>query len=52
MPHFEKMLYDQAQLAAVLADMYGVTNNAQYEKVLDGVLLYVDRDLSHPVSVK
>lgn len=51
-PHFEKMLYDQGQLAVSYATAYLTTKNQFFSQVLEGILSYVDRDLSHPVSLK
>jgi uncharacterized protein len=47
-PHFEKMLYDQAQLAAVYADLFQVAPNAEVEQTLRETLDYVLRDLTSP----
>ncbi|CAH1954318.1 unnamed protein product [Acanthoscelides obtectus] len=47
-PHFEKMLYDQAQLAVSYCDAYVLTKDAFYAKVVRDILTYVSRDLSHP----
>jgi uncharacterized protein YyaL (SSP411 family) len=47
-PHFEKMLYDNALLARLLAHALQVTGEARYLQVLDETLGYVLRDLSHP----
>lgn len=47
-PHFEKMLYDQAQLAVVYTDAYLVTKNEKYADIVKDILTYVSRDLSHP----
>uniref|UniRef100_A0A914W577 DUF255 domain-containing protein n=1 Tax=Plectus sambesii TaxID=2011161 RepID=A0A914W577_9BILA len=47
-PHFEKMLYDQAQLAAVCAQVYQITKNDRFKTLVEDILVYVDRDLSHP----
>ncbi|WP_457572820.1 thioredoxin domain-containing protein [Desulfolithobacter sp.] len=44
-PHFEKMLYDQAQLASVYLDMYRITGTLSYGEVVRDVLGYVLRDL-------
>jgi uncharacterized protein YyaL (SSP411 family) len=44
-PHFEKMLYDQAQLAASYLDAFQVTGDAQYSAVARDILDYVLRDL-------
>ncbi|MEM8679691.1 MAG: thioredoxin domain-containing protein [Planctomycetota bacterium] len=47
-PHFEKMLYDNAQLAAVFADAYAITGKQAYAEVLRQTLEYVRRDMQHP----
>ncbi len=47
-PHFEKMLYDQAQLAWVYLDAHVVTGRADYAATARGVLDYVARDLGAP----
>jgi uncharacterized protein len=48
LPHFEKMLYDQAQLAMAYTDAYQLTKNSDYKKITEEVLEYVSRDLTHP----
>jgi len=45
-PHFEKMLYDQAQLAVAYLDAFQVTRNRQYESVARDILDYVARDMT------
>ncbi|XP_061411869.1 spermatogenesis-associated protein 20 isoform X2 [Lethenteron reissneri] len=45
-PHFEKMLYDQAQLAAAYAAAFQITNDGFYAGVARDILMYVSRDLS------
>ncbi|BES99385.1 DUF255 [Nesidiocoris tenuis] len=47
-PHFEKMLYDQAQLAVTYSNAYLITKNKKYADVVRDILTYVSRDLSHP----
>ena len=47
-PHFEKMLYDQALLARVYLHAWQVTGEARYRQVLDETIDYVLRDLRHP----
>jgi uncharacterized protein len=47
-PHFEKMLYDQAALATVYIEGYQVTQNAVFESVARGVLDYVLKDMTGP----
>src|SRR5215831_16375207 len=44
-PHFEKMLYDQAQLAVAYLDAFQITKDKQYESVARDILDYVARDL-------
>ncbi len=46
-PHFEKMLYDQASLAGAFLDGFLVTGRREYELVLRETLEYVLRDLTH-----
>jgi uncharacterized protein YyaL (SSP411 family) len=45
-PHFEKMLYDQAQIAWAYLEGYQVTGNAAYADAARGIFAYVTRDLS------
>jgi uncharacterized protein YyaL (SSP411 family) len=47
-PHFEKMLYDQALLARVYLHAWQVTGEARYRQVLDETIAYVRRDLAAP----
>jgi hypothetical protein len=47
-PHFEKMLYDQAQLASAYLDAYQITGDLLYEGVARDTLDYVRRDLTSP----
>jgi hypothetical protein len=47
-PHFEKMLYDQAQLAWAYLDAYRITARAEYATTARGILDYVSRDLASP----
>ncbi len=47
-PHFEKMLYDQALLARVYLHAWQLTGHAGFRQVLDETLGYVLRDLRHP----
>jgi uncharacterized protein len=44
-PHFEKMLYDQAQLATAYLDAFQITRDRQYESVARDILDYVARDM-------
>ncbi len=47
-PHFEKMLYDQAALTMVYLEGYQVTGNKVFESVVRGVLDYVLKDMTDP----
>jgi uncharacterized protein YyaL (SSP411 family) len=47
-PHFEKMLYDNAQLAEVYARAYGTTKKPLYKKVVRETLAFVGRELTSP----
>jgi uncharacterized protein len=47
-PHFEKMLYDQALLANVYLETYQATKNQEYAKTAHEILTYVLRDMSAP----
>ncbi len=44
-PHFEKMLYDQAQLALCYLEAFQITGQAAYAETARGILDYVLRDL-------
>jgi uncharacterized protein len=47
-PHFEKMLYDQAQLVLALIEASQAAADPLLAAVADDTLVYVDRDLSDP----
>jgi len=47
-PHFEKMLYDQAQLAWTYLELYQLTGDARNAAVVSDILDYVRRDMTHP----
>ena len=49
-PHFEKMLYDQAQLAIAYLDAFRITRDKQYESVARDILDYVARDMSQTIG--
>ncbi|KAL0841361.1 hypothetical protein ABMA28_015060 [Loxostege sticticalis] len=46
-PHFEKMLYDQAQLTVAYTDAYLATKDEFYAEVVRDIIKYVNRDLRH-----
>ncbi|HXY45018.1 MAG TPA: hypothetical protein VEH29_12600, partial [Acidimicrobiales bacterium] len=45
-PHFEKMLYDEALLARVYLHAWQMTGDARWRQVLEEIVTYVLRDLS------
>ncbi|WP_208027975.1 thioredoxin domain-containing protein [Rhabdothermincola sediminis] len=47
-PHFEKMLYDQALLARVYLHAWQLTGEPRYRQVVEETVGYVLRDLRHP----
>ena len=47
-PHFEKMLYDQALLARAYLEAYQATGNAEYADTAREIFDYVLRDMSGP----
>jgi uncharacterized protein YyaL (SSP411 family) len=47
-PHFEKMLYDNAILAQVYLEAYQATGKDLYRRVAAGILEYVLRDMTDP----
>jgi uncharacterized protein YyaL (SSP411 family) len=47
-PHFEKMLYDQAMLAMAYTEAYQATGNNDYESTAREIFSYVLRDMTSP----
>src|SRR3954454_741822 len=47
-PHFEKMLYDNAQLARIYLQAYLMTQRPLYRRVVEETLAYVQREMSDP----
>jgi uncharacterized protein YyaL (SSP411 family) len=47
-PHFEKMLYDQALLLMAFTEAWLATKKPAYRKTAEGIVRYVTRDLSSP----
>ncbi len=45
-PHFEKMLYDNALIGRLLVDIWRVTRNSRYRKTCVALLEYVEREMS------
>jgi uncharacterized protein YyaL (SSP411 family) len=49
-PHFEKMLYDNALLARVYLDSFRLTGDPFYRRVAEETLDYVLREMTHPAG--
>jgi len=47
-PHFEKMLYDQAQLAIVYTEAYQITHDRFYANTTRNILDFVLREMQQP----
>ncbi len=48
LPHFEKMLYDQALLVMIYIEAYQATKKEEYREVAEEILTYVMRDMTSP----
>jgi len=48
LPHFEKMLYDQALLAMAYTEAYQATKNEEYARTAQEIFTYVLRDMTAP----
>ena len=47
-PHFEKMLYDNALLAVAYLEGYQITGREDFARIAREVLEYLDREMSAP----
>ncbi|GMN38092.1 hypothetical protein TIFTF001_007344 [Ficus carica] len=47
-PHFEKMLYDQGQLANVYLDSFAITKDVYYSSIARDIFDYLRRDMIGP----
>jgi len=47
-PHFEKMLYDNAQLAQLYLDAFLVSGETRHADAVRDILDYILRDMTHP----
>ena len=45
-PHFEKMLYDNALLALAYTEAFQVTKNRNYERVVNEILEFISREMT------
>lgn len=48
LPHFEKMLYDQALLVMAYTEAYQATRKEDYKKTAQEIITYVLRDMTSP----
>lgn len=48
LPHFEKMLYDQAMLVMAYTEAYQATGKKEYERTAREILIYALRDMTSP----
>jgi uncharacterized protein YyaL (SSP411 family) len=47
-PHFEKMLYDNAQLARVFLEAFEITGDPRWRREAEDIFTFVARDLTDP----
>ncbi|MEM7086436.1 MAG: thioredoxin domain-containing protein [Bacteroidota bacterium] len=47
-PHFEKMLYDNAQLVSLYSNAYAVTEKPLYKQVVEETLAFIAREMTSP----
>jgi uncharacterized protein YyaL (SSP411 family) len=47
-PHFEKMLYDQAMLTLSYVETYQATSQSRFKETAEEILTYVSRDMTSP----
>ncbi|MEN2768639.1 thioredoxin domain-containing protein [Ornithinibacillus xuwenensis] len=47
-PHFEKMLYDNALLLIVYTECYQVTKNPFYQKIAEEIIQFIQREMTGP----
>ncbi len=45
-PHFEKMLYDNAQLVSLYSDAYSLSKNVLYKEIVYETLAFIKRELT------
>ena len=50
LPHFEKMLYDNAQLVPIYADAYELTGRESFERVIAKTFAWLTREMTDPAG--
>jgi len=46
-PHFEKMLYDNAQLLSLYAEAYAITKDEEFKIILKETFQWLEREMTH-----
>jgi hypothetical protein len=49
-PHFEKMLYDQAMLVTAYVEVYQATGKEEYKQTAKEIISYVMQDMTDPIG--
>ncbi|HET9746246.1 MAG TPA: thioredoxin domain-containing protein [Chitinophagaceae bacterium] len=49
-PHFEKMLYDNALLVSVISEAYQITGEKRYKEIIDETIEFLQRELMHELK--
>lgn len=47
-PHFEKMLYDNAQLISLYTEAWQVTDNPLFSEIVEQTIAWLFREMTHP----
>lgn len=47
-PHFEKMLYDNALLVSVISEAYQITKRDRYREIIHETIGFLQREMMHP----
>jgi uncharacterized protein YyaL (SSP411 family) len=50
-PHFEKMLYDNALLLVSFCDAYQITGNQRYREIVEETIAFVERELKDETGI-
>ncbi len=50
-PHFEKMLYDNAQLISLYSNAYKTSRNELYKRIVDETIQFVEQELTAPEGI-
>ncbi|MEC0695909.1 thioredoxin domain-containing protein [Bacillus atrophaeus] len=46
-PHFEKMLYDNALLLTAYTEAYQVTQDSRYQHIVEQIITFIQREMTH-----